>query len=886
MSWLTDMRERVRSLLFRRREERELREELAFHLEMEQAANERRGMSAAEARRQARLTLGGVERTKEEVRDARGVRPLEDLVRDIRFAFRSFGRSPGFTVTAVLVLGLGIGANTAIFSAVRAVILEPLPLSDPGSLYMLWESNPEKGWERETAAPANFLDWKERVTAFRDVEAYSWSPFQVTLTGLDRPRVVDATEVTGGFFSMVGVEPMLGRGFTEEETWATAETPVLLSAGTWRTIFGGDPGVLETFITVNGAPARIVGVMADGFQFPTEEVDLWAPFGWSPEFRTEAWFRRAHWIRPVARLNPGVDPDQASAELEEVAAQLEREHPVLNRVMGAGMTRLDRFLLGDMRTPMLVLLAAVGVLLLIACANVGNLLLVRASGRGRDLALRAALGAGRGRLVRQMLTESLALAALGGGCGILVGLAGTRLLERLQPEGLLRVSSFPVDGTVVGYTVAVTAAAAVLFGAFPALVVRRTGAGAALREAGRSGSHGRGSRRVVGTLVAAEVALAVILVLGAGLLVRSVASLRQVDPGFDADGVAVVTLNLPSTRYETPDQVTAFYDDLLGRMRTLPEVVSAAGSTTMPLRDRGFTSDFSVAGWAADEYGSEVVRRRVTPGYFETMGVPLLEGRLFTAADRPESERVALINEAMARRYFPGEEPIGQRITADRFPDSTSVWRTIVGVVGSERQNAVAMPAQVELIEPFHQYFGRRMHIYFRVAAGDPTDLVPTIRSIVAEMDTELPLFSVADMTEVHADSMARDRFVMLLLLAFAAVALLLALVGVYGVTAQAARQRLPEMGLRMALGARAADLVRLTLGRSVVLIVSGLAVGLGAALIATRAMTGMLYGVAPNDPVTFIAVALLLAAAALGASWLPARRAARVDPARTLQAE
>lgn len=891
MSLWTDMKQRVVALLFRSREERALDEELRFHLEMEEEANLRRGMSPAEARRQAAISLGGVERTKEAVRDARGVRVVEDLSRDVRYAFRSLARTPGFTVAGVLVLALGIGATTAIFSAVRTVVFRPLPFTEPERLYMLWESNPEKGWEQETAAPANYLDWKDRVSAFADVEAYNWAPSEVTLTGLEQPLVLDATTVTGGFFSMLGVRPMLGRDFTEAETWAEStwragETPLVVSARTWRTLFDGDESAVGRSVTLNGTPARIVGVMPEGFAFPTDDVDLWMPFGWASEARGQAWFRRAHWIRPIARLAPGASPERASAELEAVATQLEREHPELNRLMGAGMSPLHGFLLGDTRKPLLILLGAVGLMLLIACTNVGNLLLVRASARRRDLAVRAALGAGRGRLARQMLTESIALAAVGGVFGVVLGVAGGRLLERLQPAGLLRVTTFPVDAGVVAFAVTATAGAAILFGAFPAFFARRAGPGEALREAGRSGSVRRGTRRVVGVLVVAEVALAALLVLGAGLLVRSVMELREVDPGFDPDGVAAVTLNLPGARYQTPEPVIAFYDEVLARIRALPGVESVAASSTRPLRDRGFTSDFFIAGRAGDEYGSEVVRRSVTPGYFETMGVPLLAGRTFTEADVGGTEPVALINEALAHQYFPGENPIGQRITDVRRPDSMSVWRTIVGVVGSERQSAIAVPPQIELIDPFAQAIDRRMFVYVRGATGEPARIVPAVRAIVRELDPQLPVIDAVAMEDVVADSMARDRFLMLLLLGFAAVALVLAVVGVYGVTAQAARHRLPELGIRMALGARGRDILRLTLRRGLVLVVLGLALGVGTALLATRALAGVLYGITPNDPATFVSVVLLLTVAGATASWLPARRAARLDPARTLRAE
>jgi putative ABC transport system permease protein len=889
----SQIRHRLRAVFRRNAVEQELDEELALHLEMEREANIRRGMSPEAARRQAVLTLGGVAQTKEAVRDARGVRPIEDVVRDARFAFRSFGRTPGFTITAVLVLALGIGATTSIFSAVRAVVLRPLSFAEPERLYMLWESNPEMGWERQMASPANYLDWKERVASFADVEAYG-SPWQAPITGLERPVALRVRNVTGGLFSMLGVRPMLGRDFTEAETWASAtwragETPLLLSADTWRTVFGGDESVIGTSVTFNGGAARVVGVMPEGFAFPEEGDQLWVPFGWADEARDGAWFRRAHSLWPVARLANGATPEQAAAEFDAVTAQLEREHPELNRLMGAGMSPLQDFLLGDTRTPLMILLGAVGILLLIACANVGNLLLVRASARRRELAVRAALGADRSRLVRQMLTESIVLAALGGAAGTALGVAGTWLLERLQPAGLLRVTSFPVDGGVIAFAVAATAGAAILFGTFPAFLARRAGRGEALREAGRSGSAGRVARGVIGGLVVAEVALAALLVLGAGLLVRSITELRQVDPGFDPEGVVAITLNVPGARYPGPALVIPFYDEVLARVRALPGVASAAASSTLPLRDRGFTSDFFIAGRAADEYGTEVLRRSVTPGYFETMRVPLLAGRRFTEADGWRGDGVdgvVLINEAMARQHFAGENPVGQRLTLNRSPDSTSVWHTIVGVVGNERQSAIATPPQIELIEPFAQSPEREMYIYVRVARGDPTRLVPAVRSIIHDLDPALPLFGATAMKDLVADSMARDRFLMLLLLAFAAVAVVLALVGVYGVTAQAARQRLPELGLRLALGARDRDIVRLTIRRGLALVATGVALGVAGALVATRAMTSLLYGVTPNDPATFAVVALFLTAAGLAASWLPARRAARVDPAVTLRAE
>jgi putative ABC transport system permease protein len=866
-----------------------------------------RGMPPAEARAEALRRLGApLDDVRASLQRSAGRREerrraldwAAALLGDVRFALRQFARAPGFTVTAVLVLALGIGATTAIYSAVRAVVLRPLPFAQPDRLYMLSQSDRAMGSTGETVSPPNYLDWKERVSSFADVEAYRDAPEQVTITGLGEPLVLESVSVTGGFFSMLGVRPMLGRDFTEAETWAEAtwragETPLLLSARTWRTVFGGEESAIGRAVEVNGGHARIVGVMPEGFAFPSETVDLWRPTGWASENREQAWFRQGQSIRPIARLAPGATPERARAELAMVAAQLAQEHPATNTLMGTDLAPLHAFLVGDVRTPLLILLGAVGLLLLIACANVGNLLLVRTTARRRELAVRAALGAGRGRLVRQMLAESLVLALLGGAFGVALGVAGTRLLERLQPEGLLRVATFPVDAGVIAFAVLATAAAALFFGAFPALFARRAGPGETLQEGGRTGTIGSGTRRIVGGLVVAEVALATLLVLGAGLLVRSTMELRQVDPGFDPAGVVVVSLNLPGARYPGPPMVAAFYNELLARVRALPGVQSVAASSTLPLRDRGSVGDFFIAGRAPDEYGSEVLRRTMTPGYLETMGVPLLAGRGFRDADffterwdEPRGDRVVIVNEALARQYFPGEDPVGQRITTDRVPDSTSYWSTIVGVVGNERQSEIAMPSQIELIVPFGQSFERYMHVYVRMAGGEPTRIVPAVRGIVRGLDPDLPLVDAVAMDDVVADSMARDRFLMLLLASFAAVALVLALVGVYGVTAQAARQRMPEFGLRMALGARAVDILGLTLRRGFLLVVVGLGLGVAAALVATRAMTGLLYGITPNDPATFVIVTALVVAAGLVASWLPARRAARLDPATTLRAE
>ncbi len=812
---------------------------------------------------------------------------LGALKQDLGYAHRQLRRSPGFAAVALLTLALGIGANTTIFSAVNAVILRPLPFRDPGRLYMLAESNPDKGWVQAQVAPANMLDWKEQVRGFSNVAGYQDFPTGMTLTGRGAPQPLTLSVVTGNFFDVLGVRPELGRALRPAETWRGTEPVIVLTHSAWRLRFGGDPSILGRMITLDGQGYRVVGVMPRSLAFPYETMDGWIPEQWDPAYRSQVFFRRAHWLRAIARLAPGATATTANQELQAVVTRLQGQYPETNRVMGANMTPLHRYLVGDERTPLLVLLGAVGLLLLIACANVGNLLLVRISGRRRELAVRSALGAGRWRLGRQLLTESLVLSALGGLGGILVGWLGTRALEGLQPHGLLRVSHFAFDLRVLAFVAASTAVAGALFGAAPVLWTGRRNLGSALRERSLAAGSGGGSPRLAGGLVVGEVALALLLVVGAGLLVRSFQRLQRVDAGFDPHGVLEVTLNLPSTRYDTREKVNAFWSELLRRVGAMPGVTDASATSVVPLSGRsGWTSDASVAGRPPDAYVNGVAHREVAPGYFRTMGVPVLRGRSFTEADDPSGTRVVVINQTLARQYFRGQDPIGQRICFDQHPDSTSVWRTIVGVVGDERQSSVALGSRIEIIAPYYQAQNTNRISLLARSTGNPAALVPAIRRAVSAMDPELPLLEVRTMDEVHSASLARQRFMMTLLLLFAAIALVLAVVGVYGVVAQTERQRTREIGIRIALGARAPEVVRLVLRRGAVLILAGLAVGLIAALLVTRAMRSLLYGVAPTDLPTFAAVTLVLAAAGLLATWIPARRAARVDPVRALRSE
>ena len=885
MTTIKGVRARLRALFRRAAAERELDEELRFHIEMETEKNVRFGMNPIDARRRALRDFGGIEPTKEAHRDVRG-RWLEELLTDTRYALRTLRRAPVLATAAILTLALGIGANTTIFSAVNAVILRPLPFSHPDQLVMLWEENPEKGWHEQVCAPANVLDWKEQVRAFQDVMFFFDGAGVATLTGEGAPRILKRSGVTGNFFDVLGIRAQLGRTLIPSETWSAdgvAHT-VVISDRLWREQFGGDPHVVGRSLRIDGQPLQVVGVAPAGFSFPVEGIDVWTPQAWKPDTRAKIFFRRAHFMRAIARLAPGATVETARAQLQAVAGRLKVQYPETNKYMGAGLTPLHRFLVGDTRLPLLVLLAAVALLLLIACANVGNLLLVRAVGREREAALRLTLGAGRRRLAKQALTESLVLSVLGGIAGVVLGVVGTRALETLQPSGMLRVSHFAVDWAVLGYVLVIVAGSGLLFGTAPALWTGRRSPAESLKEGGRGGDTRR-MRRWTELLVVGEVALAVVLTLGAGLLVRSFRTLTQVDPGFDPRGVLATQIVLSGAKYDSASQTRNFFDQLIARVSGLPGVTGVAATTNVPLEGTGYTSDFVVAGRPAGEYYSEVTHRSVTPDYFRVMHVPLLKGRTFTAADRQGATPVVIINDEIAKKYFKGQNPVGQRLTFDRDPNEKSEWSTIVGVVGGERQQALAAEPSIEAYIPFAQETSQGMSVLTRVS-GDPNAVAPTLRRVVAELDPDIPISKMGTVEAIRVRSLARERFLMTMLVVFAGVGFLLAVIGVYGVLAQVARRRTREMGIRIALGAPVGRVRWLVVRHGLGLVVVGIAIGVSAALVATRGLAALLYHVAPADPVTFVAVPLLLALTGIAAAWVPALQASRADPAIALRSE
>jgi putative ABC transport system permease protein len=854
------------------------------------------GHTPAEARRLAVAHFGGVERVREEHRDVRRLQWIEDFLADARYGVRALGRTPALAGAAVITIALAVGANVAIFSAVNAVVLQPLPFPHAERLFVITEENPEKHWHLNIAAPANILDWRAGVQDFDDVGAYLDGAATIALLGRGEPRALHLSLVTDGFFSTLGVRAALGRTFVRDASIGNGGREVVISDGLWRREFAADSSIVGKSVTLgtsgSGQPYQVVGVMPPGFSYPREDVDVWNLLQFPAAQRTDISFRRAHWLRAIARLKPGVTPEHADAELQSVVARLKRDYPETNRYMGALMSPLQSYLTRDTRLPLLILLASVGFLLLIACANVGNLLLVQAVGREREAALRLALGANRARLVRQALTESLVLSAIGGALGLLVGWVGTHALARTQPanwetdlQGMVRVAAFGIDTTVLLYVLAISVGSGLLFGVAPAIWARHRDPAASLKDGGRGSGGGRRARRWAQLLAVTEVALALLMATGAGLLARSFWRVRHVDPGFDPRGVVAIEFGVGGKTFSTPDRVQAFMRQLRSRVRSIPTVTDAAMSASLPLTGPAYTSDFTAAGRPAGGYGTEISHRVVSPEYFRTMRVRLLRGRLLTDDDRFGGPLVAVINDALARSYFAGENPVGQRITFDKIPTPTSNWYTIVGIVADEHVQSLDVSPRPESYHSLDQDPRSRVQFLVR-AAGDPLAVVALVRAAIRELDPTNALVLVRTMDDVIAASTARIRFLTTLMLAFALIGVVLSVVGVYGVLAQAARNRTREVGVRIALGAGAAQVRWLLVGEGLRLTVAGLLLGAVVAFLSTPAMSRLLFEISPADPVTLVSVTALLAATSILAAFIPARRASRIDPTTALRAE
>jgi putative ABC transport system permease protein len=804
------------------------------------------------------------------------------LVQDLRFAVRSFLRAPRFTVPAVLALALGIGATSAIFSVVRGVLLEPLPYRDPDRIVSIWEANVSRNRARNVIGPANFVAWKERNRSFEYLGMTG--PARLTFILDGQPYELAGVAASSEVFAALSVQPALGRTYTAEEDLLGNDGVLLLSYEFWQSRLGGRSDVLGTILNAGGRPREVIGVMGPRFTIEGQKADFYGPYGWTLEaLRSAAGRGSSH---AIARLRDGVTLAQAQDEMRTIAAALEKEQPRRNAGWSVAVVPIHEITTETIRPALIVLAVAVLLVLLIACVNVANLLLARSTVRQREFGLRSALGAGRSRLLRQMLTESLLLATIGGLAGLVLAAAFHRGLLALVADRIPvpRLDQVTLDFTVVGFTMALALGTGLLFGLVPALLT--TGAANdAMREGGRHGSGPR-SRRALGALVVAEVALSLVLLAGAGLLIRSFVKLQNIDPGFRAGDLFTARVNLPAARYPTGEDGARFFANTLSRIRQIPGVQSAAGISFLPLAGPGMATSFYRTDQAVPPDGERPTTevRPVTPDYFRTMGVPHLAGRDFTDADTPNAPLVAIVSEGLVRRTFPGENPLGKRLQVSIGPTG-GMDVEIVGVVGDVKFASLDAETRPAVYVPQPQLSIGVLTFVVRTDLA-PLSLTNSVSAAVRSFDAEVPLADVRSMEDVVAATLARPRTVSVLLTAFALIALVLAGVGVYGVMAYSVSQRTQEIGVRMALGATVASVFRLVLGQAFKLVLVGVVAGLVAAALLTRLLETLLFETEPLDPVTFAATAVLLTVVATLASYIPARRGMRIAPTDALRAE
>jgi putative ABC transport system permease protein len=802
---------------------------------------------------------------------------------DVLYTLRSLVRQPLFYSVVVLTLAIGIGANAAIFTVVNAVLLQPLPYPDPDRLMMVWTYNPRQGFDKDVGTYPNFEDWRRGNQSFERMSGYFGA--SVTLTGSGDPEQIRGVRVTHEFFDTIQVQPALGRSFGPEHGRAGGERVVLLAHGLWTRRFGADPGIVGRQITLNGVSHEVLGVMPSSF---TESADaqFWLPLAPVGQFASLFTSRGSFWLTVVGRLKSGVTQAAAQAEMDAIAARLEKEYPS-NAGLGIRLVRLHEEIVGDVKRPLLILLAAVCFVLLIACANVANLLLTRAASRTRELAIRAALGAGRARLSRQLLTESLVLGLIGGIAGLALAMWATGVLRSLAPAELPRLDNVSVDAWVLAYTAGAALLTSLLFGIVPAIHASRHDVGARLKEGGRTGTDGR-SGRLRTALAISELAIALVLLVGASLLVRSFIALSREDPGFANDGVLTLRLQLPAAKYGEPARVTAFHEQLIERLGALPGVASAAAGSTLLLSQLPNSASINIEGRPpvpSDVQNLPVPYDSVSPEFFTTLQIPLRRGRFFSHADGPDSQGVAIVNEAFVRRFFPGEEPLGRRVTFGTPGGADTRWQTIVGVVADTKRGGFGRAPWAEIYFPMRQAPDPRVFMFVRTT-GDPMALAAAAQAAVWSIDRDQAIAGIRTVRQLLAQREANRWFTTLLLGLFAAVALVLAVIGIYGVIAYATAQRTQEIGIRLALGADQRSVLRLVLAGGLRIAAIGLALGLAGALALTRVLSGLLFGVGARDPVTFVGVPIVLLFVVLAACWVPARRAMRIDPLIALRAE
>lgn len=809
------------------------------------------------------------------------------LWQDLRYGMRVLVKSPGFTIVAIITLALGVGANTAIFSVVNTVLLRPLPYSEPDRLMTIWESSKPRNLEQSLASPVTFTDWREQNHLFENIAGW-WYP-QVNLTGGDgEPERIRTIETTDGFFDVLRAQPLLGRTFFPGEDRPNGERIAVIGYGLWQRRYGSDRDVIGKSVTLDGNVYTIIGVMPEGFKYP-ENTEVWRPLGWDPARHS----RNARFFEVLARLRPEVSQATAQAEMSALSGRLAQEYPQSNTDWGVVVVSLHDHIVGNYQTSLWIMLGAVGFVLLIACANVANLLLARAEAREKEVCIRLALGAGRLRLIRQFLVESCLLALAGSAVGLLLAQLGGNLLMRINPVKVPNLNEVTISGRVLLFTLAVALLTGLVFGLVPALHASRTDLNKTLKEGGRDSKASSGGRRIRSALVIAEIATSLILLVGAGLMLRSFFMLQKVDVGINPENILTFNLQLPSAGYQDWRKVPEFYSQLIDRIETLPGVKSADATAFLPL-ESGWRMDFNVIGQqrsAADEQ-IRVQHHQITPGYFRTMGIPLLSGREFQKEEDATRPGVAIISQSLARQLFPDENPIGRRIQgtsrgigplARYLPQVNEA--EIIGIVGDVKNNGIKAAPEMAVYFSQSQFTYRSMNIVVRTQSN-PTSLVGAVQNEVWSMDSNLPVSNVRTIDQALSESIAPQRFTLTLLGIFAALSLTLAGIGIYGVMSYTTAQRTREIGVRMALGASRRDITSLVMKQVAVLAATGLAIGLAGAFGLTRLMSSLIFGVSATDPLAFAVVSLLLAAIALLAGYIPAHRATKVDPMTALRYE
>src|SRR6266513_109809 len=888
--WLFTIPLRLRSLFRWSQADQELDDELRDHLDRKTEEYVAQGMTQEEAQRRARLDLGGVEQTKEKCRDARRVNWIQDFFQDLHFGARMLRKSPGFTAAAVITLALGIGANTSIFSVVHGALLAPLPYSEPDRLVMVWENNPR--FQRVWVSYPNFRDWQHTARSLQQMAA--GLDQGVDLTSPGAPEHLYGRQISSGFFGTLGVELALGREFTSQEDQHGGNPVAIISNRLWRNRFGGSPNVLGKTVTLSGVDCTIVGVVPSGLSFGHKYADVYTPLGQSDPLILND--RAAHdGIFAIGRLKSGVTLSQSQAEMSTVQNGLDQLYPDANRDLGIYLEPLKQVIVGDVGRTLLLLLGAVGFVLLIACANVANLLLSRSAARAREFAIRSAIGANRTRLLRQVLTESVLLSVLGAGLGVVIAMSGVRSTLAAIPGILPRSEDVLVNGAVLRFTLAVSILVGILFGIAPALKSWNADLQASLKEGGRGSVSPHHQAQSV--LVIVQMALTLVLVVGAGLLFRTIHQLWDVNPGFDTQHLVTFKVGVSPSLMKTASSARAAYQQLIERIRQIPGVQAAEFTDTVPLSGQGGTMPF----WINSQKPSSlqgaprVVMSLTGPEYLRTMGIPLLQGRFFTSDDTIQSPCVIVIDSVLARTYFTTGDPVGQTMSAGFSPVGPC---RIVGVVGHVNQWQMDEPRtspQNQAYFPLYQDPDKWVPLNYPYTSIvvrtslDTATLMPAIKAAVYGASSDQPVYGVHTMREIVSESMSSQRFPMLLLTAFAGLALLLASIGIYGVISYSVTQRVHEIGVRMALGAEKRNILAMVVGHGLRLAVAGLAIGATAALALTRLLSSfsqLLYGVGASDPATFISVSAVLIGVAILASYLPAHRAMRVDPMVALRYE